>query len=255
MGILDLHREGIEQSLQWELAIQKIETARLIEECNRISGFTRKLERRCIELDDPFRPTPEQWHWHFMRDASSWIIVVVVPLLFMGALRRRLRWSWAWAAAAVVMSSYASVLGVGYATYYFFKVEHLLSAHLVPKAIVGVATIVASGVVFFVGLAFKARLTRAFGSIANRSPLHRVRLLVCVLATFAALASALLSLMDGSWARHLAWVTQAYGAHGHGESTILLFLWATGVLLGALILPPIYGLTIGRLSCWIRSGT
>jgi hypothetical protein len=255
MSLLDHYREDNERSIKAIIELQKIETERITAECARIGAGARKTDRNCILIDDPLRVSPEEWHALCIRDVSFWLLVVVIPLLLAGILRHRLRWSWIWGLVAMVLSAYAGALGIGFISYFYFPLEYDSSGNLLRRDLVFATTIVASLVVFFIGLACNQYVVRFTNSIAKRGALQRIRLLICVVSLFVMLGAGLLALVDGSWKYYLAWSPSSFLTYRPWGSAVEVIFWSLGLLLAAIVLPSLYAPTIGRLFRWIRSGS
>ncbi|MEY4977881.1 MAG: hypothetical protein RLZZ352_151 [Pseudomonadota bacterium] len=212
------------------------------------------MDRKCILQDDPLRLTPEHWHRQSMESPIFWAIVLIIPIATAAAMHRRAQWSWLWVPIAAIASAYAIDLGLGYARYFYFPT--VMTSAGIPYQY---ATMLAFGfaatlLTTILAVSLQPYIARFTRESTAAGPFQRARIAFCFVTILAAIALSAVSLIDGSWSRHLAWISGAYRVFGPGNSTIELILWPITALLAALLLPAVYRPTIGRLYIWITSG-
>jgi hypothetical protein len=254
MSIIDLYSEDIDQSFKASLERQKNEASRISTECARLTKDARKMDRSCILIDDPLRVSPQEWHAQCIRDASFWLLVAIVPLVLTALLRSRLRFSWIWGLLAVVLSVYASALGIGYFSFFYSPLEYDSNGNLLRKDLVFTTATTISLVVFLIGLACNPYTTVFAESLTKSGAAQRLRLLICVASLLTSLGAALLLMVDGSWDNFLVWNASTYSVYKQWSFAFRLSAWSFGIFLASVALPPLYGHTIGRVFRWVRNG-
>ena len=237
------------------MEFQRVEAAKIVEACSRLSEQEQRYTRKCIEQTDPLRLTPEAWHASQMKEPSFWFVAIVTSLFVAWRCRSRLYGWWLWALLAFTAAVFAGDLAFGYASYLLGPFQHWTVGNR-PRVQVFAYLVIAVVAILalIIGVGISSVVARTSASVSRRGAIERIGLLAICLGLSTLAPALVLSLVDGSWSRQLAWLSGAYHAYGAGATSFgWLGLPAAFVIFG-IVLSFVLRPVLGCISKWVAVG-